>query len=126
MAEYQLSEALRLAVIPWLAFELTLASSVVWRPYNRFSWLGLALSAPGYLVFVGLPAWAPIAVSTSRATRRVVLTIMTATSACAAYLILTTEDAQAGLAVLIVWYVAIPLLVVVVAGQAVVDWMSRR
>ena len=103
-----------LALVPWAAFLLTMELA---QP----SILGLLSAAIPYLCFVALPSAAPIAVVRSATARLVVTALMTVVAVGAAYAIITTDDAQAGLAVLVVPYVALPMA----AGLALVRAFAR-
>lgn len=74
---------------------------------------------------VALPAMVPLVVERAGATRAGVLIVMTAMPTISAVLVVTTDDAQAGLAVLWVPFVAIPLATVVWIGQAVAARRNR-
>ena len=65
-----------------------------------------------YLAFVALPCLLPLAAARAALTRLAVLVVLTVVAAYAGWQMATIEDGQAGLAVLLVPYVAVPLGVV--------------
>jgi RDD family len=107
------------ALVPWAAFLIALAVVDAGRDHGSGSLAGLAAVAPVYLGFVALPSLFPLLAARAGARRLAVLVVMTAVAATSAVSMATSDDAQAGLAVLLVPYVAIPLAVVVWAGEAV-------
>lgn len=113
------------SLIPWAAYLGATAVAYVWVGYS-FSPVGLLSAGPLYLPFVALPSLLLLAVARHRATKIVVLVVMTATAVLAAVLVVTTEDGQAGLAVFLVSYVAIPLFAVIWVGQAVIPRIAKR
>ncbi|MDQ3978400.1 MAG: RDD family protein [Actinomycetota bacterium] len=82
---------------------------------------GLAAAAPAYLGFVALPSLAPIVVARASLTRLIVVVMMTAVAGTAGALVATSDDAQAGLAVLWVPFVAIPLAAALGVAQRVAE-----
>jgi hypothetical protein len=111
-----------LALIPWAAFLVaTYAASVV-SDVSSPDLAGLALSAPLYLAFVALPVLAPLSAARRRWMIVTVTVVTTVTAAVAGVLVATTDDAQAGLAVLWVPYVALPLWLVV----RMAEWLLPR
>jgi len=107
------------ALLPTLAFYVALVIGVAQIDYKSVSATGMLAAFPVYVVFVGLPSIVPFAVARFSWLRAVVLLVMTATAATAGALVATTDDAQAGLAVLIVAYVGVPLGVMIAVGQAI-------
>jgi len=103
------------SLIPWAAFLLAMALV----DFRSTSLIGLAAAAPLYLSFVALPSLLALAVVRAGLLRIVVLVLLTAVAATGGVLVVTTDDAQAGLAVLWVPFVAIPVAAVVWIGQAV-------
>jgi uncharacterized RDD family membrane protein YckC len=96
------------SLLPWVAFEVTLAVSAHWTD-DSISALALIVVSPGYLVFVALPALLPLVAAPPGRVRMTVLAVMTAVAVVAASLVTTSDDAQAGLAVSYVPYVGVPL-----------------
>lgn len=107
------------SLIPWAAFLLATAVADVWVDYESTSLGGLAAAAPFYLGVVALPSMLPLLAARAGVMRLAVLVVMTAVAAISGVLVVTTDDAQAGLAVLWVPFVAIPLAAVLWVGQAV-------
>lgn len=93
--------------MPWVAFLLPV--SVGADDPGR-----LAAGAIAYLPFVALPSLLPLAAARPGRLRLLVLAVMTAVAAHAGFVILTSESSTAGLAVLEVPFVAVPLTAVVV------------
>jgi len=114
------------SLIPWAAFVLATALADVWVDYKSISVAGLVTAAPLYLVFVALPSALPLAAARSRSLWLAVLVVMTGVAAIAGVLVVTTDDAQAGLAALWVPFVAIPLAGVLWVGQTVMERRSGR
>jgi hypothetical protein len=108
--------ALPASLVPWVAWLVTLA--VVDRQDVEPS--ELLLVAIPYLAFVALPSFVPLAVARHRATRIAVLVLLTATAVSAAVAMARSHDAQAGLAVLLIPYVALPAALAIGVGQAAV------
>jgi hypothetical protein len=83
----------------------------------------------GVLISLGV-VWVlsliPLAVSRHVVAFAGVLVVMTCVAAVAGYLVVTIDDAQAGLAILYVSYVALPLAMAVGLIQAVVGGAERR
>ncbi|MEA3218264.1 MAG: hypothetical protein QOJ19_4420 [Acidimicrobiia bacterium] len=110
------------SLVPWVAFLLATIVADFWVDFRRVSYSGLATGAPVYLPFVALPSLLPLVAARSGWPRSVVLVVMTAVGAVAGTLVMTTDDAQAGLAVLIVPYVAVPFAAVI----AIFRWLVGR
>lgn len=123
----RLQRSVLASLIPWAAF---LAATVVadrWVEYKSTSLAGLAAAAPLYLGFISLPSLLPLVVARRGAAWIAVLAVMTAVAVAAGVLIVTTDDAQAGLAVLWVPIVAIPLAGVLWIGEAIAArWASAE
>lgn len=105
--------------IPWAAFLGATVVADVWIERTSISYGGLVTSSPFYLGFVALPSLFPLAVARRGTMWLAVLAAMTGVSALAGVLVVTTDDAQAGLAVLWVPFVAVPLAGVIWIGEAV-------
>jgi hypothetical protein len=82
--------------------------------------------AGGSACFVVPPAFVALVVARHRAVRQAVTAAVTGAAVLAGVLVATTDDAQAGLAVFWVSYVALPLALVVWLGDKVVDARRRR
>lgn len=113
------------SLVPWAAFLVTV---VAHERYDggAVSLAGVIAAAPWYLMFVAVPSALPIAVSHHRVTRGAATVVMTATAVAAGALVVASDDAQAGLAVLWVPYVAIPTAVAIGLGQAVTACFGPR
>jgi hypothetical protein len=107
------------SLIPWFAFLVAASVADAWVDDRSGSLAGLAAAAPLYLGFVALPSMLSLLAARTAVTRLIVLVVMTAVAAMSAVLVATSDDAQAGLAVLWVPYVAIPLAVLLWVGHAV-------
>jgi len=107
------------SLIPWAAFLLALALGDVGVDSGWISSDGLGTAAPAALGFVALPAALPLVAARTGLLRLGALVVMTAVAVVAGVLVVTTDDAQAGLAVLWVPMAAIPLAVVLWIGHAV-------
>jgi hypothetical protein len=117
--------AISLSFIPWATFLVALV--VVGASYDEtVSVGGIAAAAPLYLLFVALPSGLALAASGTGRLRLVVLTVMTGISVLAAVELVASDDAQAGLAVLLVPMAAIPLAVAVWVGRLVVERQPSR
>ncbi len=111
--------AARASLIPWFAFLVAASVADAWVDDRSGSLAGLAAAAPFYLGFVAVPSMLPLLAARTALTRLIVLVVMTAVGAISAVLVATSDDGQAGLAVLWVPYVAIPLAVLFWVGHAV-------
>ena len=113
-------EAAALAsLIPWAAFLTAATVADTWVDGRPGSRSGLVAAAPFYLGVVALPSMLPLVAARTSRTRLVVLAAMTAVATASAVCVATNDDAQAGLAVLWVPYVAVPLAVALWVGHAV-------
>lgn len=112
--------AVRLSVVPGAAYVVAATAGDI---TTRGAGLLLALSVPalavGSAIFVAPPTFLAIVVARHPAVRGAVLVVVTAAAAVAGALVATTDDAQAGLEVLWVAYVALPLALAVWLGQEV-------
>jgi hypothetical protein len=107
------------SLLPWAAFIVTTVVADERYDGGTVALARVAAAAPWYLMFVAVPSAMPIAVSRHRVTRGAATVVMTATAAVAGALVVASDDAQAGLAVLWVPYVAMPTAVVIGLAQAV-------
>lgn len=85
----------------------------------------MLVSAPFYLALVGAPSLLAVWTAPERGTLPTVVA-MTLVAAIAGWLVAATDDAQAGLAVLIVPYVAVPLAVLFTSARLVATLWRRR
>jgi RDD family len=109
------------SLVPWAAFLVATALTDIWVDYSSRSFVGLIAASPAYLGFVALPSLLPLAAAPPGWMRVTVLTVMTAVAVIAAVLVVSSDDAQARLAVLLVPYVAVPLGTAVWVAQTVLN-----
>lgn len=119
------TEAVLESLIPWVSFiaatyvavGLTDLRSIDRnRPFHH-----LVTAAVVYLGFVAVPSLLPLLVAPPGWIRTTVLIIMTAVAVYAGVVVATMDDGQAGLAVLLVPYVAFPLA----ALLGVIRWIAQ-
>jgi hypothetical protein len=106
-----------LSLIPWAAFVLVLLVDG-WVTDGPVSLVGVVPGSVLYLAFVALPCLFPLTVAPSPWLRYAVALVMSAVAVFAAVAMISSEDAQAGLIVFVVTYVAVPL------GGAI--WVTRE
>jgi hypothetical protein len=106
-----------LSLIPWTAFVLVLLGDG-WVTDGPISLLGVVPASVLYLAFVALPSLFRLTVAPAGWLRHAVVLGMTAVAVFAAVAMISSEDAQAGLIVFVVTYVAVPL-----AGAI---WVTRE
>jgi hypothetical protein len=119
--------ALRSAWVPGSAY--VVAASVSGSPTARGDaplLLTVVALAVGSVCFVVPAAFVALVVARHRAVRQAVTAAVTAAAVLAGVLVATTDDAQAGLAVFWVSYVALPLALVVWLVDEVVDARRTR
>lgn len=109
------------ALVPVVAYLAAIAITDLSVEFRSVQLGGLVAAAPFYVLFVGLPSLFPIAVARTARWRILTTLIMTAVAVMAGVLVVSTDDAQAGLAVLWVPYVAVPLGLVLWIGRAISD-----
>jgi hypothetical protein len=97
------------SLVPRAAFLAAIAITDIWVDYKSISLVALIAASPVYLGFVALPSLFPLAAAPPGWMRLTVLTVMTAVAVIAGVLVVTSDDAQAGLAVLLVPYLGVPL-----------------
>lgn len=102
------------SLIPWAAFV-----AVTWFGDRSTSISHEAAAALSLLAFVALPSALPVAVARARSLRLVAVAVMTAVAAIAGIAMTASDDAQAGLALLWVPLVALPLAAVIWVGERV-------
>ena len=105
------------SLVPWASFLLAATVFDILGDHTSAPLVGLAASSPFYLAFVALPSLLALAAAPPGRMRLSILVVMTAVAAVAGVLVATIEDGQAGLAVLLVPYVGLPL--------AAVTWLAR-
>ena len=117
--------ALLASLVPLAAFIGAIAAGEPFAEHEvHLEWSGLVAALPFYVLVVVLPAALPLVVARHRATQAVVLVAMTTTATLAGWLVVTTDDAQAGLAVLWVPFVAIPLALAIRVAQHAARWLQ--
>nr|MDQ3642461.1 hypothetical protein [Actinomycetota bacterium] len=109
------------SLVPWLALLIAAEIADDGPAFVRAPAAGLL-----YLGFVAWPCLLPLAAARAVATRLAVLVVLTSVAAFAGWQMATIEDGQAGLAVLFVPYVAIPLGVVLWTVEVIVAHRRAR
>jgi hypothetical protein len=112
-----------LSFLPWLAFEVVLLFAPWWAPDASYSARGVLVTAPAYAFFVGGPGAVLAIVTTRRSVLAFEGVVMVVISIAAAIAMVSSHDGQAGLAVLWIPFVAIPLFLVTVVAEW---WMRQR
>jgi len=107
-----------LSLVPWAAFLLALQ---FWPGHVTEPTRGVLEVATISLLFVALPSALPIAAARTWMTRLAAVAVVTVVAVVSAALVVTTDDAQAGLAVLWIPLVAVPLAVVLWIGRLIVE-----
>jgi hypothetical protein len=110
------------ALVPWAAFLIALVVADPWSDATRIGWNVFVPVV--YLGFVGLPSAVPLVSAKRGWMRLVVLVVMTAVAVLSAVLVTTTDDAQAGLAVLWVPLTALALTGLIFAWRIVESYRS--
>ena len=113
--------ALVATLVPTATFIAAVAVADVWVDFRSVSLRGLLGATPIYLAIVSLPSLLPISATRSSRARVVATVFMAVVAAWAGALAIATDDAQAGLAVLIVPYVAVPLGLVLWIGRSLAE-----
>jgi hypothetical protein len=108
--------------VPWLAFILATVIADIWVQFRSVSYTGLVSSVPTLLAFVALPSALPVIAARPGWPRFLVLLVMTVLAATVGTLVMVTDDAQAGVAVLLVPFVAAPFAVAI----AIFRWLVGR
>lgn len=115
------------SLVPVAAFLLVTAIADRHVDHTSRSLSALVAAAPFYVAFIGLPSLLPLAAARAGVTWLATLAAMTAVAAIAGIAVVTSDDAQAGLAALWVPLAAIPLALVLWVGQAVAArWSTAR
>jgi len=112
------------ALVPWAAFILAdiVAGIAYGEPVRPDRVPGTSVACLG---FVALPCLFPLAVVRPGWPLHAVLATLTAVDVVAAVARVASDDAQAGLAVLLVAEVALPLGAAILAGRAITSWLRR-
>jgi hypothetical protein len=105
-------------LVPWLAFlaATTVTSGVA---DSNFFFAGTIVTAPFYWVAVGLPSLATVVAARHRRVAGANVVVMTAVAVFAGIKMAASDDAQAGLAVLVVPMVGAPLALFTWIGESV-------
>ena len=109
------------ALVPWVVFLVSVPTASAFvddRSVDVREFLSAALV---YLGFVALPSLLPVAAARAGAMRMAATLLMAVVAGVAGVLIVTTDDAQAGLAVLVVPYVAVPLALLLLVLRALIN-----
>lgn len=112
------------AVLPLAAFYVGMAAGDPVAAHASVVWRAVPASVPLHALFVSLPALLPVAVARGRRARSAVLGVMVLTAGAAGFAVVATDDAQAGLAVFLVGYVAFPLAVAILVGRVTWRWLG--
>jgi hypothetical protein len=112
-------------VVPTLAFYVGAVVAAAVTSNTSIDAGRLAVSAPFYLALVGAPSLLAVWTAPPRGTLPT-LVAMSTVAAVAGWLVAATDDAQAGLAVLLVPYVAVPLAVLFSSARLVATLWRRR
>ena len=112
-------------VLPMVAFIATVALGAVALDRVSLDLSGSWTALPFLVLVTGGPALLVVAVSPDRL-RLVALGAMSILAAVAGWLVASTDDAQAGLAVLVVPAVALPLAVVIATARVVHTVVASR
>jgi hypothetical protein len=121
----KLRRMLMALVVPTLAFYVGAVLAAAVTSNTSIDVGRLLVSAPFYLALVGAPSLLAVWTAPLRGTLPTLVT-MTLVAAVAGWLVAATDDAQAGLAVLLVPYVALPLAVLFSSGRLVATLWRRR
>jgi hypothetical protein len=111
-----------LSVLPWLAAEIVLLLVPWWAPDESHSTRGVIGTALGLLVFIGAPGVMLSIVTTRRSVLAVEGVVLVAIATWSAIAVVASDDAQAGLAMLSIWFAAVPVFLVTV----IVEWWLRH
>ena len=88
------------SLVPWAAFQVAFVVSDRWTDIRSVNWDEFATVSIVRLGFVALPSAVALLAAKRGWMRAAALVVMTAVAAVAGVLVMTTDDAQAGLAVL--------------------------
>lgn len=122
---HQPRDAALKSLVPAAAFLLSLAAAKPWTDPGSFSLLGLVLVAPFVAGYVSAPCFLVLVAARAGVMRVLVLVSMTAVAVVTGIRLAANDDAQAGLEILLVPVMAVPLAGAVWIGQAVFAHWSR-
>ena len=112
--------------MPWAAFLVATMVAEVWKDgASTCSLLRLLIVSPVYVIFVAVPSALPLAAASRGWMRWAVLTVMSAVAIAAGVTVVTSDDAQAGLAVFLVPYVGVPLAGAALVVRATLSRLQR-
>ena len=114
------------ALVPVLAFVAAALVADPWSDHSHVERRALPSAMPLLLCFVWVPCVLHLLATSRRWLRWVLLAVITITAATAGASVVATDDAQAGLAILLVAYVAVPLAVLVGGAEHVVGLATHR
>lgn len=106
------------ALVPWLAFLVATTLTNIVADDEFFAFAGMIVTAPFYLVLVGGPSLAVAVAARHRRVATAGAVVMTAVATYAGFAMAASDDAQAGLAVLYVPMVGVPLAVLTWIGES--------
>jgi hypothetical protein len=112
-------------VVPTLAFYVGAVVAAAITSNTSIDANRMLVSAPFYLALVGATSLLAVWTAPGRGALPTLVT-MTLVAALAGWLVAATDDAQAGLAVLLVPYVALPLAVLFSSARLVATLWRRR
>jgi hypothetical protein len=114
-----------LSLLPTATFIIATVVAVQFSTYKHIAVSGTVPQLIISVMFVSGPCLVPISVAKPGIVRWCATALMTVVAAIAGALVITTDDAQAGLAVLWVPFAALPLAAAIGIGQAIAARRSR-
>jgi peptidoglycan/LPS O-acetylase OafA/YrhL len=114
-----LGNILLLSLLPTAAFIIATVVAVQFSTYKHIAVSGTVPQLIISLMFVSGPSLVPVSITKPGIGRWCATAIMTVVAAIAGVFVITTDDAQAGLAVLWVLFTALPLAAAIGIGQAI-------
>jgi uncharacterized membrane protein SirB2 len=114
-----------LSLLPTAVFIIAMVVAVQFSTYKHIAVSGTVPQLIISVMFVSGPCLVPISVAKPGIARWCATALMTVVAAIAGALVIMTDDAQAGLAVLWVPFTALPLAAAIGIGQAIAARRSR-
>jgi hypothetical protein len=114
-----------LSLLPTAVFIIAMVVAVQFSTYKHIAVSGTVPQLIISVMFVSGPCLVPISVAKPGIARWWATALMTVVAAIAGALVIMTDDAQAGLAVLWVPFTALPLAAAIGIGQAIAVRRSR-
>ncbi len=114
-----------LSLLPTAAFIIAMVVGVQFSTYKHIAVSGTVPQLIISVMFVSGPSLVAVSVAKPGIGRWCATAIMTVVAAIAGVFVITTDDAQAGLAVLWVLFTALPLAAAIGIGQAIAARRSR-